>query len=212
MAVYQINRIIEDVRISLDLNKTSELLTSIADDETLSINEIIRSKIVEAVKRVHIVAPAHLLDQGYKFGETLVMNSDGSGYTILPDDFMRFVVFEMSDWERPCLQALSTDDPLYRQQFSKFKGIKGNYQNPLCFISIQHVGRVLEFYSSKSEDAYILRAVYLPYPKIDELDGIDICERCYDAVLHTISSMVSATLGDTEKSNYYNEMAKTTLI
>lgn len=212
MAVYQINRIIEDVRISLDLNKTSELLTSIADDETLSINEIIRSKIVEAVKRVHIVAPAHLLDQGDNFGEPLAMNIDGSGFTVLPEDFMRLVVFEMSDWERPCLQALSTDDPLYIQQFSKFKGIRGNYQNPLCFISIQTVGRVLEFYSSKSGSANVKRAVYLPYPKIDESDGIDICERCYDAVLHTISSMVLATLGDTDRSNYYNEMAKTTLI
>lgn len=212
MAVYQINRIIEDVRISLDLNKTSELLTSIADDETLSINEIIRSKIVEAVKRVHIVAPAHLLDQGYKFGDFVDIHEDGSGSTILPEDFMRLVVFEMSDWERPCLHALSTDDPLYAQQFSKFKGIRGNFQNPLCFISIQTGGRVLEFYSSQSGDANVKRAVYQPYPKIDELDGIDICERCYDAVLHTISSMVSATLGDTERSNYYNEMAKTTLI
>ena len=64
MAVYQIDKILEDVRVSLDMNQNSDTLIGINDDATLTINELIRSKIVEAVKRVHIIAPAYLLDFG----------------------------------------------------------------------------------------------------------------------------------------------------
>ena len=50
--VYKIEVVERDVRIAIDENKTSEQLISDEDIDTLSLNDIIRSKIVEAVRRV----------------------------------------------------------------------------------------------------------------------------------------------------------------
>lgn len=73
-------------------------------------------------------------------------------------------------------------------------------------------GRVLEFYSCKSNEANVSRAVYLPYPQVDEYGAVDICQRCYDAVIYTIASLVLITFGDMEKSAVLNELVKSSLI
>ena len=50
--VYKIEVVERDVRIAIDENKTSDQLISDEDIDTLSLNDIIRSKIVAAVRRV----------------------------------------------------------------------------------------------------------------------------------------------------------------
>lgn len=212
MAVYRIEKIMEDVRISIDQNMSSEALVEVSDVDTLSVDSIIRSKICESVKRVHSAAPSHLLDGGHNFGDAVYWMEHESGWVLLPEDFMRFVVFEMDDWSRPVFEALSANDSEYEKQHSRFKGIRGTAEHPVCFICVRPEGRVLEFYSCKSEEAQVSRAVYLPYPKIDEDGAVEICQRCYDAVVYTTAALVLNTFGDMEKSAVFNELAKTTLI
>lgn len=212
MKVYQIDDIIKDVRIALDQNMVSDTLEEIGDVDTLALNDIIRSKIVEAVKLIHSEAPAHLLDGGYNFGDAVYWKEKECGWVLLPEDFMRFVIFEMDDWARPVFTAVNTDDAEYALQSSRFKGIRGTAQRPICFISIRPEGRVLEFYSCKSQDAMVSRAVYLPYPKIDCNNSIEICSRCYNAVVYTIAALVLTTFGDATKSDALSELAKSLLI
>lgn len=212
MAVYQQIQIIKDVRVTLDQNMDSDALSILGDVDTLALDDIIRSKIVDAVRRIHCEAPQHLLDGRYNFGEEIYWRENGSGWVLLPEDFMRFIVFEMDDWSHAVFFAHSIDTPEYQRQSSRYKGISGNAHRPLCFISIRPEGRVLEFYSCKSTDAQVRRAMYLPYPAIDINGGIEICKRCYSAVVYTIASLVLTTFGDTDKSNIMNELAKQCLI
>lgn len=212
MTVYPLDDIAKDVRIALDQNMTSDALTEIGDVDTLALNDIIKSKIVEAVKRIHSEAPSHLLDGGYNFGDAVYWKEHESGWVLLPENFMRFVVFEMDDWERSVFHAINTDDPEYEKQSSRFKGIRGTAQRPVCAISIRPEGRVLEFYSCKSRDAKVSRAVYLPYPRIDKYGAIKICKRCYDAVVYTTAALVLTTFGDANKSAALSELAKSVLI
>ena len=100
--VYKIEVVERDVRIAIDENKTNEQLINDGDIDTLSLNDIIRSKIVEAVQRVESTAPAHFLEEGHLFGRSVYWETNGSGWTLLPDDFMRLIAFRMSDWERTC--------------------------------------------------------------------------------------------------------------
>ena len=179
MAVYQKNKIQEDVRTALDQNMNSDTLKIIGDVDTLALDDIITSKILEAVKRVHSSAPSY---------------------------------FQMNDWERAVFNPINTDDPEYEKQSSRFKGIRGTCQRPVCAISIRPEGRVMEFYSCKTTEAKVSRAVYLPYPKIDKYGAVEICEKCYDAVIYTIAALVLTTFGDTEKSAALNELAKSVLI
>ena len=212
MTVYHLDEIAGDVRIALDQNTTSDVLKEIGDVDTLALNDIIKSKIIEAVKRVHSSAPPYLLDGGHNFGDEVYWQKCESGWVLLPEDFMRFVVFQMSDWERAVFYPISVDDPEYEKQSSRFKGIRGTTQRPVCAIYIRPEGRVLEFYSCKSQDATVSRAVYLPYPQIDKYGAIEICQRCYDAVVYTIAALVLTTFGDVEKSSALNELAKSVLI
>lgn len=209
--IYQLDKIRQDVRICLDQNMTSDALLESGDIDTLALDDIIRSKILEAVQRVHMDAPNYLLEGGHNFGDAVYWRELESGWVLLPPDFMRLVVFEMDDWEQAVYQAISTDDPEYEKQRSRFKGIRGTAQRPVCAIAIRPEGRVLEFYSCKSKNAQVSRAMYIPYPKIDEDNGVDICERCYNAVVYTAAGLTLLTCGEVEKGNAVSELAQTFL-
>lgn len=206
--VYKIEVVEQDVRIAIDENKTSEQLISDEDIDTLSLNEVIRSKIEEAVRRVETTAPMYLLEEGHEFGEAVYWEDNGSGWVLLPDDFMRLIAFRMSDWGRTCYDAISVDDPLYDLQSSRYKGVRGNVQKPVCAVVNRAEGKVLEFYSCNSEEAYVKRASYIPYPSIDEEDGIDISERCYTAVVYTTAALVLTAYGASEQAAAMNTLAK----
>nr|DAG38316.1 MAG TPA: hypothetical protein [Caudoviricetes sp.] len=206
--VYKIETVSQDVRIAIDENKTSEQLLGDEDIDTLSLNEIVRSKIEEAVRRVETTAPTFLLEEGHTFGDSVFWEDNNSGWTLLPDDFMRLIAFRMSDWERTCHNAISVDDPLYDLQSSRFKGVRGNVQKPVCAVVNRAEGKALEFYSCNSEEAYVKRATYLPYPKIDDEEGIDISERCYTAVVYTTAALVLTAYGANDRAEQLNALAK----
>ena len=206
--IYKISRIARDVRIAIDENKTSEQLIADEDIETLTLEEIVRSKIVEAVRRVESTAPVHYLEEGHTFGQDAVYwEKHECGWVLLPRDFMRLIAFRMSDWERTVYAAISVDDPQYEKQSSRYKGIRGNVQKPVCAIVNRAEGKALEFYSCNSEEAYIARSSYLPYPKIDDAGGIDICERCYTSVVYMTASLVLTTLGEANLASAMLQLA-----
>lgn len=210
--IYKIHRIARDVRIAIDENKTSEQLITDEDIDTLSLEDIVRSKIVEAVRRVITNAPVHLLDGGVPFGDAVYWRSNLSGWILLPDDFMRLFIFKMSDWERPVYEPITAADPQYNLQFSRYKGIRGNPQKPVVAIVSRSEGRVLELYSCKSKEATVEQAVYFPLPKLDEDGGIDIPERCYTSVVYEAASLVLATLGQADLSSIMTELSKQLLV
>lgn len=209
--IFKLSKLKEDVRVCMDENANSKALLDASDIDTLRLDEIIEAKIPEAVQRAHMEAPNYLLEGGHNFGDAVYWADQESGWVLLPEDFMRLVVFEMDDWESAVYQAISTDDPTYEKQRSRIKAIRGTAQRPVCALAIRPEGMVLEFYSCKSEDAQVSRAMYLSYPKIDDNGGIDICERCYTAVVYITAGLVLLTLGENEKANSLSELAQSLL-
>lgn len=205
--IFQTDKIMQDVRACLDDNMKSDALLQTEDIDTLSLDDIIKSKIVEAVRRVHSNAPYYLLENGHNFGDALYWGDMESGFVLLPDDFMRLVVFEMDDWEQPVYVAISPDDPRYSLQHSRFKGIRGTAEKPVCAIVVRPEGKALEFYSCKSENAQVSQAVYMPYPSIDKDGGVDIAERCYDAVVYTAVALTFVTLGEDTRAKTLLDLA-----
>lgn len=209
--VYKILHIARDVRIAIDENQTSEQLLATEDIDTLSLNDIVRSKIVEAVRRVETAAPVHLLEEGHNFGDVVFWGERESGWVLLPDDFMRLIAFRMSDWERTVYEAIPADSPLYSKQSSRYKGIRGNPQKPVCALVNRPEGKALEFYSCKDEEAYVAIGSYVPYPRIDQDGGIDISERCYTAVIYTTAALVLTTYGEVEKASALDRLSESIL-
>lgn len=210
--VYKILQIARDVRIAIDENKTSEQLIADEDIDTLSLNDIVRSKIVEAVRRVVTEAPTHLLDGGLPFGDAVFWRSKGSGWTLLPEDFMRLLIFKMSDWERPVYEPITAADSQYQLQFSRYKGLRGNPQKPVVAIVSRAEGRALELFSCKDKSATVEQALYLPLPREDCDGGIEIPERCYTSVVYQAASLVLATIGQNELSSVMSELSKQLLV
>jgi hypothetical protein len=209
--IYKLDDIVRDVRIVLGDNASAEALFEESDLETLSLDECIRSKVVEAVRRIESEAPAYLLEGGHSFGDAIYWEANGRGWIILPDDFMRLVVFEMDDWERPVYSAVMPDTPEYAKLRSRFKGIGGTPQRPAVAIGIRSEGKVLEFYSCKSTDARLARAMYRPYPSVDEDGGIDMSERCYSAVVYETAALTTTAYGLADKSQQLETLAKSAL-
>lgn len=231
--IYQVDRIKEDVRVCMDENRTDDALITSADIDTLKLDEIIQSKIVEGVERVHMSAPYYLLEQGHNFNQDIEDEEDSdhdddtdevveyangihwapleSGWVLLPEDFLRLVVFQMSDWERPVYSVITPDTPEYKKQRSRVKALRGTSQRPVCALVVRPEGRALEFYSCKTTDATVTKAVYIPHTTIDEYGGVDISEKCYTAVVYTIAALALNSMGEPERGNLMLEKANTFL-
>ena len=185
------------VRVAIDMNKGDEPLIMEGDTDTLTFDEIIYAKLADAVRLVETEAPLFMLESGHDFGDNdTYIGEDGKGFIILPNDFMRLISFRMSDWRRTVHEAISESDPQYALQSSRFKGICGNPEKPVVAIVRRSEGKVLEFYSCKTEEASVAQATYLPIPKIDRDGGIDVAEDCYRAAVYRTASLALASVGD----------------
>lgn len=121
--IYRVDEIQRLARIALDMNERSESLVSQNDPATLTVDEIILSKIEQAARVVESNAPVWLLDSGKPLSGSITFATQigiGRGRMQLPDDFMRLITFKMSDWERAVTQPILESDPEYLLQSSRF--------------------------------------------------------------------------------------------
>lgn len=210
--IYQISTLLEAVRTVMAHNMTSTQLSVLDDPETLSLDTIIASRLVDASRRVEQSAPLSYLETGHNFGDNLYWEQgddrSGCGWTLLPSDFMRLIAFQMSDWEQPVFSAISPTDSLYRQQHSRYAGIRGTPSFPVCALSVRPEGKVLEFFSSKDTTSSIIKAIYVPEPSISSDESIDISERCYPSIVYMAASLSFAILGEAEKSRQMEELSR----
>lgn len=185
------------VRVAIDMNRGDEPLLMEGDSDTLTLDETIHAKLADAVRMVEMEAPAIMLESGHDFGgEGVFIGKDGKGFVVLPDDFMRLVAFRMSDWHRTVHDAIDENTPEYAMQSSRWKGICGNPEKPVCAIVRRPEGKVLEFYSSRDDTAEVTQASYVPCPRIDAVGGIDVAEDCYRAAVYRAAALVLSSLGD----------------
>lgn len=194
--IVQAEEMAKAVRVAIDMNKGDEPLFVEGDTDTLSLDEIIMAKLADAVRLVEMEAPATMLESGHDFGDNIFIGEDGKGFVILPEDFMRLISFRMSDWRRTVFEAISENDSQYALQSSKWKGICGNPEKPVCAIVRRSEGKVLEFYSCNDNTAFVTQATYVPIPKIDIDGGIDVAEDCYRAAVYRAASLALASVGD----------------
>lgn len=190
----KVKDIARDVRIAIDQNSDNTPLIDLSDIDTLSMDDIVRSKITDAVKSVEKAAPVYLLGTGKPFAESLEwmgVKGKSGGRILLPDDFMRLISFKMSDWAYPLYEAITPDSPKYRLQGSRYGGLRGNPQKPVCAIVPYPQGLMLEFYSCSGGDGVnVAMAQYLPEPYINDMDEITISDKCYRAVVHYCAGLV----------------------
>lgn len=195
---YARSDILAAVRVILDKNMSGEALTALGDVDTLSLDEIIESKVLDAVRIVHSDAPYYRLDGLSTFADSdIVWDGLHCGYVLLPDDFLRLVSFKMDDWQRTVHEAIDVGDPRYVLQSSAYKGVRGTPEKPVVAVAPYSDGLALEFFSCRSDDAVIAAATYLPLPTW--VDGcVSICKRLYRAACYMAAGLTAAAFDDTQ--------------
>jgi hypothetical protein len=200
-----LKELVSMVKVAMDRNMDSTALETIGDVDTLSVNDIIKEAIPKAARIVEQAAPFHLLGRGEPFTGTVYWPGTigvGSGHIQLPDDFLRLVCFQMSDWVRPANDVITIDDPRYAMQQSDFSGIKGNPHNPVVAIVPWSTGLELEFYSCTAGAAVtVRRARYLPMPKVSgtgDAATVNISEKLQDAIVYYAAALAATSLGMSE--------------
>lgn len=206
--IYSIDNIRQDVRVVIDENRNDDSLFTEADQDTLDLDEIIVSKIEEAARVVARDAPLPLLDGGKPITSGIRIDDEGRGLIFLPDDFLRLLVFRMSDWERPVYNAITESSPEYRRQYSRYKGLRGTPQKPVVAIVMRQQGQALEFWACKSKKATLDQGRYYPLPTVDRDGGIDIAERIYRSVVYEAGALTLSTLRQTDAATVMSNIGK----
>ena len=211
--------VIREVKIILDENIT-EVSVLTDDPDQLQMEGHIRARIIDAVRAIHEAADSSMLDDGELIPVESTVHvtegtvyQDGTGYVTLPDDFMRLVIFKMNKWKRPVVEAISDTDPRYFLQKSRFVGIRGGTDKPVCAITTGEASKVLEFYSlPKGEtDHGVEKARYLPLPSIEANDTIKMCRKLVRPIYYQCAALVALSLKDQSSANLF-EIAKSYLI
>lgn len=196
---YLVDDLVREARIAIDRNCNSEPLAALGDVDTLTVDEILRSKVEDAARLVEESAAHELLDSGKPFATSVTWENDVAGYgagrVSLPPDFLRLVTFRMSDWYRPVTEAITEESPIYPMQSSRYAGVRGNPQRPIVAIVHGESGQVLEFYScSAGPGVRVSNAKYIPLPTIKDGE-IDLCPKLQRSIVYRMASMACAILG-----------------
>lgn len=198
--LYGADKILRDVRVAMDENRHDGLLVDDRDQGTLDLDTLIRSKVEETAEAIMLSAPLQFLNEDTKplresvFWDETRGSETSWGWLLLPEDFLRIVVFRMSDWERPVCDTITIDDPRYAIQKSRYAGLRGCPQRPVVAIVNRPEGLALEFYSCRNTDATIALSAYVAVPRFDHYDGIVIPERLYRAVVEKVAVTVRSLL------------------
>lgn len=201
MEPYSVNDIVEQARVAIDRNNNSQPLAALGDVDTLTLDQIIESKVADAARLVESEAVHHLLDNGKAFGSSVIWESQpgyGAGKINLPNDFLRLVTFRMSDWYRAVTEPITEDSPIYAMQSSRYAGVRGNPERPVVAIVHDASKQVLEFYSCQAgPGVQVAKARYIPLPKIEN-GHIELCPKLVRAVVYRAASMTAAAVGNND--------------
>lgn len=218
--------IISDVRVAMDENTAITAFTdgdgTVIDTYTLEMEEIIKSKIADGVNAVRKVAPLSMLDltrktSGEDWPVTWIDEGKCIGEVELPEDYLRLVMFKMSDWAHAATTPIAADTALYHQQFSERKGVRGNPSKPNIAIAADtSTGKdVIQIFSCDSTEA---TAEILYIRRCDGRTGstentgsYEIEEPIYRAVVLKVASLVAATYANGELAQLLSTMAQEAL-
>lgn len=129
-------------------------------------------------------------------------------YVVLPEDFLRLITLQMSDWSRPIQTLINEDSAEYRKQDNAY--LRGTNTKPVGALVHQGGFSVLELYSCSSNVATMLYGQYVPEPE-KRSNGTDyyvkICEPLRYPCLNQITAHVLRSIGRAQEAAIYDRMA-----
>ena len=204
--IFSVDDITQRVKTIIDNNINSEQLEEFEDPDTLSLNDIIHSKIEEAAKTVILLAPHRLLGKGKEVEPSIEQydNFQNDSTPIkqqryilsLQEDFLRIVAIKHKGSPFIITEVITEEQPQYKHIFSKYAGIAGNEDYPkAAFINNKNGRHLLICAQNIDITKSIEYFFYIPIPKITN-NSIDIPEQLYNATTYYIAYLTAITLSN----------------
>lgn len=205
---YNISQLVKDVRVCLDENDVQNILLA-SEANTLQLDDIIKSKIGEAIDGVLTSAPLELLGIGVEAtGDGIAVEWEDGNIAddgelrmcsiARPEDYLRLVGAKMPDWDYVVVEPISMYSDEYKMQKSRYSGIKGNPQRPIVAEVVRGSGCYIELYTSRSREIEFVR--YIPRTSVQESSvSVDIPHASlYRVIVYQIAGLVCVTLHEAE--------------
>lgn len=132
---------------------------------TDTLDLVINALLDPAAKELFQIFPNKSYIEGKASTGSAVDNTDGTGYVVLPDDYIRLKSFKMDGWEREVTEPINMEHPLYIRQRNIYT--RGGKAKPVCVIKDKvitgAVTKVLEYYSLEENDTHTVdQFIYIP--------------------------------------------------
>ena len=196
--------------------------SSSAYGDNMSMNDIIKRNLPEAINAVQNAAPVQLLE-GKPFESTdlnsVTLQEDGvlSIYLKSSTNFLRLVAFRAADSEIVVTDILSEASPEGRKQLNPY--IRGRYDRPrLVLQQGRHTGPLLKYYSLDPDGSEFDYFITHPSSAISRLvfvqeqfypgpaAGYDISRRLRQNIIDYLTAMVMETYSD-QRAQLFSQKA-----
>lgn len=148
-----------------------ETNASLLDEDTIKIDQYIEECIGDALSLVILNSP-NLVINPKKGSVSPTTNGDGTGYVVLPDDFVKLVAFKMNGWKRSVSIAYPLDSEQAKEQGNEFT--RGTKSKPACVLSYSPEGKkTLEYYSLGDRESHTI-SVFVYEAAYDPSSGINL--------------------------------------
>ncbi|MCM1110850.1 MAG: hypothetical protein NC336_06560 [Clostridium sp.] len=187
--IFEIERIIRDLRTFLNLNPRRAGPIAAADIETLTLDRRIALALPEAVRRVETAAPwQSLISDSPSFADPdpLFSGDDGETMILLPPDFMRLVELRLERWGRAVHDPADPDSGLVRLARSPGGSVVANGDSPIAFAGYGPGGKIL-ILPGAGDDGPVSMALYRREPRLGDDGTIEIAAPLYDTVVEQLA-------------------------
>lgn len=124
----------------------------------------------------------------------------------LPDNFLRLLSLQMSDWDYAVDHATPRGDTTYAIQHSNVYSLRGNPHRPVACITPD--GKTLEAFGCSDANQTVTSFNYVAIPEIDTSNNtINISDKLYPSVIYYCASLVCTSLGDFNKATAMERIA-----
>lgn len=199
--------IIREVRICMDEIGVNDA-EFMSERDSTSLDTIIVSKIIDALRFVHGNADVEMLtpDATIVTSETNgLLQEDKSMHVTLPSNFMRLCYARISSWVMPLCEYVLWTDKEYALLHDKYS--TGTWERPKMAMASKVSGRVLELYSVK-EDTDTCEVGFISEPEIidDGNEGyVTISDKLGVAFIYYVTGLVLLTLKDEHADSMFNQ-------
>lgn len=207
MVQMSLKTLVRDVRVAMDENMTDDGLQLLRDVNTLTLDEVVKHQVEPAAHLVLLGADVELLDGGQSFvGSSVSRLSNNVGRVKLPEDYLRFLFFKMSNWDYGVNTFITPNDERYPQMFSRWVG--ASVHRPTIALVPSDGGMSVEFFTAGGN---VEEARYVAKPRLLQADkdcSISFPPLLGGALVHMTAALSCQKLGQMPEASVLSSVAK----